>query len=291
MCRFALYLGSPIKISALVTEPDHSLVCQSSHSREREEPLNGDGFGIGWFAPHAGPEPAIFRSVSPAWSNVNLRHLARVTESHCILAHVRAASPGLPVSELNCHPFDWGPFAFMHNGYIPGFKSIRRDLLRKLSEHAFQMIEGSTDSEHIFGLFIDHFEEQPAKLAPEERMAAALEATIHTTEALRQAHGITEGSQLNLAVTDGEVAVVSRYATPGDEPPNSLYLNRGKRYVCEDGVCYMLDPEEVLDEAVLIASEPLSEDPNWEHIPPNHIATILPDRSVQLKPIATPDVG
>lgn len=290
MCRFALYLGPPMPISALVTEPQHSLVCQSSHSRERDEPLNGDGFGIGWFAPQWSEEPALFRSVSPAWSNINLRHLARVTESPCILAHVRAASPGLPVSELNCHPFGWNNFAFMHNGFLPGFQALRRPLLQRLSDQAFDMIKGSTDSEHMFGLFIDDFAKQPSKIAPEERMAASLEATIHAAEELRLAHGIEECAQLNLAVTDGRVAAISRYASPGEgplcEPPNSLYLNRGKQYICEDGVCYMLDPEEVRDEAVLVASEPLSEDPNWEAIPANHIAIIHEDRSVQLTPIA-----
>ena len=98
MCRFALYLGSPILVSALVTEPTHSIIKQSFKSREREEPLNGDGFGIAWCAPEICDEPAIFKDVTPAWNNVNLANLARVTRTSCLLAHVRAATPELPVT-------------------------------------------------------------------------------------------------------------------------------------------------------------------------------------------------
>ena len=46
MCRFVMYLGPEITMSSLVTEPSHSLIHQSMKSRERPEPLNGDGFGV-----------------------------------------------------------------------------------------------------------------------------------------------------------------------------------------------------------------------------------------------------
>ena len=49
MCRLAVYLGEKLLISSLVTEPVHSILHQSFHIHEREEPLNGDGFGIAWY--------------------------------------------------------------------------------------------------------------------------------------------------------------------------------------------------------------------------------------------------
>ena len=45
MCRFALYLGDPIGLDSLLTIPDHSIVMQSRSSRERSDPVNGDGGG------------------------------------------------------------------------------------------------------------------------------------------------------------------------------------------------------------------------------------------------------
>ncbi len=72
MCRFVAYLGPEILISKLVTEPESSLIHQSYHSHEREEPLNGDGFGLAWYVPAITPDAAVFRSITPAWSNQNL---------------------------------------------------------------------------------------------------------------------------------------------------------------------------------------------------------------------------
>jgi len=40
---------------------------------------------------------------------------------------------------------------------------------------------------------------------------------------------------LNLAVTDGESAVVSRFATNTQSPPRGLYLAGGERYECKEG--------------------------------------------------------
>ena len=108
MCRFLCYLGPAVLLADVLHRPTHSLILQSYKSRERKEPLNGDGFGVGWYAPDAGPIPCVFTSLTPAWSNQNLRHLAEHVRSPCFFAHVRAASPGMRVGEENCHPFQNG---------------------------------------------------------------------------------------------------------------------------------------------------------------------------------------
>jgi predicted glutamine amidotransferase len=283
MCRFTLYLGPPILLSSLVTEPANSLIHQSFHSHLREEPLNGDGFGVAWYAHDVTEEPATFRSVTPAWNNPNLLSLARVVRSRCILAHVRAATQGLAVSEGNCHPFTAGPLAFMHNGDLGGFAAIRRRLLAGLSDEAFAGVRGSTDSEHIFAWYRDRLAEQDGG-DPARRLAGALRDTVRGLVELGRSAGVREHSYLNVAVTDGRSAVASRFTT--DEPGNadSLFVNRGRRYVCEGGVCRMLSPEEG-GGAVLVSSEPLSEEPGWEPLPVNHLAVVREDRSLELLPV------
>jgi predicted glutamine amidotransferase len=159
----------------------------------------------------------LFRSVTPAWSNYNLRELARVTVSYCVMAHVRAATQGLQVGEPNCHPFRRNHVAFMHNGDIGGFGAIRRPLLEELTNESFDAIRGTTDD--------------PANA-------------------------------------------------------DSLYTNRGRRYVCEDGVCRMLDPGEANGSAIMVSSEPLSADSGWESVPVNHLLRIESDLSIAREPIA-----
>lgn len=285
MCRFALYLGAPISMDSLITEPVHSIVHQSHHSEEREEPLNGDGFGVAWYVPEI-PEPAVFRDVSPAWNNANLAHLSRVTGTACLLAHVRAASPGLTVSHYNCHPFSWGPLTMMHNGFVGDFKRVSRALETALSDEAYHWKQGSTDSELVFGLFIDHFTQSTAEDRL-ERLVEALVLTIATVERIQKNCQVEAQNFLNLAVADGQRAVVSRYVTRDTESANSLYAHSGSRYSCRDGVCEMI-PAEGGNRAVIIASEPLSRDPGWTPIPSNHLAVVSEGLEVELRPIVKP---
>ena len=284
MCRFVFYLGAPIALSSLITEPVHSLIHQSAHSEERSEPLNGDGFGVAWYAPETGSEPARFRSITPAWNNANLEGLSRAIRSHCILAHVRAASPGSDVSEANCHPFRHGRLAFMHNGDVGAFPDVRRRLLSGLSDESFRMIRGNTDSEHVFALFLDALAATSAAdpVHPAEVLARALVRTIREVVDLVTVHGNGADVHLNLVVTDGADAVVSRFATDPNAA-QSLYVNVGRRYTCCAGRCQM-EPADKGEGSVVVSSEPLTRDAGWEAVPANHLVVIRADGSTENRP-------
>jgi len=150
-------------------------------SKERREPLNGDGFGVGWYAPRLSREPAVFHSVTPAWNDRNLRELAPVVASPCVLAHVRAATPGFGVDLANCHPFAWHRQLLMHNGYLNEFTRLRRRLLAPLCDEAFNLVRGSTDTEHLFAVFVDqlirHEKADERARDPALRLAEHLAAT------------------------------------------------------------------------------------------------------------------
>ena len=71
MCRLIAYKGTPIVMDDLLYKPKNSLINQSIHASEIEEPLNGDGFGVGWYAQEINYEPITYVSVNPAWNNRN----------------------------------------------------------------------------------------------------------------------------------------------------------------------------------------------------------------------------
>jgi len=283
MCRFAVYLGEEIRLSTLITEPANSIIHQSFHSHDRSEPLNGDGFGMAWYPPALDEDPAVFKSMTPAWSNRNLREIARVTRTRCLLAHVRAATPGLPVTALNCHPFASGRLTFMHNGDLGGFQALRRRLLAGLSDEAFASIDGSTDSEHMFAILLDRLRALEDGGDPTERLARALEATIESVETLRREMAPDRPALLNLVACDGERAVVTRWSS-GHVPANSLYFSSGRMYVCDRGFCRMED-EGAAHTAVIIASEPLDEGDRWTGVEPGHILLVTPELKVSTRPI------
>ncbi len=285
MCRFVYYQGPPIVMSSLVTEPCNSLIHQSYHAHERREPLNGDGFGVAWYAPDVTPVPGHFRSITPAWSNRNLSSLARVVQTPCLAAHVRAASPGIPVEEFNCHPFVHGSLAFMHNGRVAGFRRLRRALLAELSDRAFEGVEGTTDSEYVFALLRDRLgplEESPGLDELEEALRWTIERILHLTR--DRADG--EVTDLNMVLTTGRCCLATRFTTDPESEGETLHVQLGTRYGCTDGRCRM-EGNGRPGGAVIVSSERLSNDPGWEMVPRNHLVRIDADGVVESRPLGT----
>lgn len=275
MCRLMLYLGPETRLSSLIVEPRHSLIRQSVHSEEREEPLNGDGFGIGWYASEHSAEPAVFRSITPAWNNRNLLNLARVVASDCVLAHVRAATQSSGVNEANCHPFRWREYLCMHNGDVGDFRVVRRELLESVGDEAFGNVYGSTDSEHFFALFIDSLLAN-READPALRMAQALAQSITRVLGLVQKAGEGSPSYLNIAISDGEHAVVSRFTDDEDSAPESLYYFTGQLYPDVGAAAKHKGTQ-----AVTVSSERLTADPGWVEVPAGQIIILRRDRAPQ----------
>ncbi|CAI4725237.1 AEL_collapsed_G0046410.mRNA.1.CDS.1 [Saccharomyces cerevisiae] len=161
MCRFLIFKGKqPIRLSHLLTRPAHSIINQSFDSRlrlDRRRPMNGDGFGVAYYpldTELSEDGPCLFKAITPAWNNQNLSTLAEKTKSDLVFAHVRASTYGV-LSETNCHPFTYHSLCFMHNGGISNFKGIKRKLLNHIKDEYLNFIQGSTDSECAFALFLD----------------------------------------------------------------------------------------------------------------------------------------
>ena len=241
---------------------------------------------MAWYGPEPDSEPACFRSFTPAWSNRNLAHIARVTQSGCVLAHVRAASPGLAVTETNCHPFVHGRFAFMHNGQLGGFARVRREIVGQLGDPAYAAIEGSTDSEALFATFLDALwrsgAARSAATDPGEAMLHAIEAAFRRILDIASRRGVEVPSYLNVAIADGACAVATRFTTAAPDKAPSLYVHEGRRYVCEAGVCLTIQPDHGQG-AVIVSSEPLSGDAGWERVPSAHAVLIRSDGTATVR--------
>jgi glutamine amidotransferase len=281
MCRLLAYKGLPIIIEELLFKPKNSLINQSINAKELEEPLNGDGFGIGWYNSELSAEPATFVSLNPAWSNRNLKNLAPKIKTDCLLAHVRAASVG-EVSEANCHPFQFGEFLMAHNGGVENFSRIKRDLRKDLQDDIYNWIRGQTDSEHIFAHVVNQLKHRSS--LESDQVTEAFENTFATIKKLMARHQIQEEAYLNMVFTNGAFIVASRYVTDSNADPLTLYHSEGSRYVVEDGITRLEAPRDD-DKAVLVVSEKLTDGDEWTMIPKNHFVVVEPDLNVRIKPI------
>ena len=342
MCRFAVYVSpqKPILLADLLTRPTHSIVKQSYDCKERTvyyavpASINADGFGIAWYPLKSNNNnnnnknnnpfekkkddksdfdlnegSCLFRSVLPAWNDKNLHRISEKIESSLVFAHVRAASLGSVISQPNCHPFVYDKYTFMHNGGIGSFSKLKKHIVMQLSSDYYKNIQGTTDSEHAFMMFLNHLPKQIDKNSFQEPqiLLKALKKTVVNILYLQQKLKVEAESTLNFAVSDGNTTLVSRIyinskinnkTNQNEEKQEndnenkkkskaaSLYFSCGSMWAkCSDNE-YRMRHTNMNEDVVIIASERLSmcyED--WVEVPHNHIVLISNKTNVLLFPI------
>ena len=105
--------------------------------------LHGDGWGMAWYA---GSRPAAWKSAARAGREPEYDKLAWQPLGDLGLVHLRWATPGLAVSDVNTHPFRYGDYTFAHNGAI----YPQERLGEMLPPEWERRLAGSTDSERYF---------------------------------------------------------------------------------------------------------------------------------------------
>jgi glutamine amidotransferase len=240
MCRHLAYLGPPVPLRTLLSDPPHSLLRQSwAPRRQRHGTVNADGFGVGWYA-EGDPVPARYRSDRPMWTDRTFADIARVVRSRAVLAAVRSATPGMPYTVGAAAPFAAGRHLFSHNGVVPGWADGLAmitmpagvsTLLRTMSE------EAATDSALLWVLCQQRLDEGAS-------LAAALAAVVRLAAS-------TAGGRLNLLATDGGEIVATAYG---------------------DTLSYRADQR-----GVVVASEPYDDEPGWVDVPDRSVLHATPD--------------
>ncbi|BCB90386.1 ergothioneine biosynthesis protein EgtC [Phytohabitans suffuscus] len=237
MCRHLAYVGPPVTLAALLLDPPHSLLRQSWAPRDMRGggTVNADGFGVGWFTGGAGP--VRYRRASPMWSDAALPQLARTASAGAVLAAVRSATVGMPVTEGACAPFHEGAWLFSHNGRVAGWPGSVAGLARRLPVTDLLTLDAPTDAALLWAL-VRH------RLRGGADPAEALAATVSEVDAA------APGSRLNLLLTDGRRV----HAT-----------TRG----------HSLSIRETAG-AVTVASEPSDGDPAWRPVPDRSLVVADP---------------
>ena len=107
MCRFTAYIGENILLADLITKPSRSVIRQSFNSRERQSGpnaacpeeafqapwLNGDGFGIGWYAP-------VFQARMLGTGTRGAKNMKTVSGT-AVTPQLTAAVPSVQTEHLN----------------------------------------------------------------------------------------------------------------------------------------------------------------------------------------------
>lgn len=241
MCRHLCYLGSPLPPAELVLDPPHSLLRQSYAPADMRcgARMNADGFGIGWYG---GDRAYRYRRDCPMWSDPNLDDLCRAVRTPALLAAVRSATAGMPLTEAACAPFSCGRWLFSHNGVVPDWQQTMAGAASRLPAAELLALPARTDAGLLWALL-------RARLAAGQPPGTALAGLV--AETARASRDAGE-ARLNLLLTDGTMG----YATTWR---HSLWT---------------LD----LPGAAVVASEPYDDDPGWQQVPDEHLVVARPGR-------------
>lgn len=249
MCRQIAYVGPPVTLESLVLAPEHSLLHQSYKPKfQRHGVVNADGFGCGWFS-GARAEPALYRRDKPIWSDRTFASIAGVISSGVIMAAVRDATTGSATEESSTAPFSESGWLFAHNGLFRGFDGPEGVGLRRMvSDKRMASQRGTSDSEVLFALILDRMEQGAG---PQEALVWCAETCLARTT-----------GAFNFLLMDER----SIHAT-----------------ACGDSL-YHLEGGTAFPGGVVVASEPLDDDPAWKPVPENSVVEAT-GGGVQIRPL------
>jgi gamma-glutamyl hercynylcysteine S-oxide hydrolase len=233
VCRHLAYLGPPIPLARLLFEAPHALVRQSWAPRDMRGggTINADGFGVGWY-PDGGAIPVRYRRECPMWTDPNLPGLARATRSGTVLAAVRSATVGTPVTATAAAPFAEGRWLFSHNGAVAGWPDSMVALAGRVAVRDLLTLDAPTDAALLWALV-------------RERLRDGTDLSRALANTVTEVAAAAPGSRLNLLATDGLTVAATT-----------------------DG--HSLSVRQLADE-VLVSSEPLDEHPAWQAVPDKHL--------------------
>jgi len=255
MCRLYGFRATELtKIECTLVHAQNALIVQSCKDRSGTSHLHGWGL-----AAYQDRKLHIERQAHAAIEAEGFRRAASRTYSDTVLAHVRRATVGR-VALQNTHPFSHGPWAFVHNGTLPNFDSLRPRMIEMMTPDHRTAIHGETDSEHVFHLILSMYDAMPERSLLETlRLGLGQIITwCHETDPAARIG-------LNVLLTDGDRLVGSRWGR------TLHYVERRGVHDCEIcGFPHIRHDAQRSYRAVVIASEPISHEPRRE----------LPDRCV-----------
>ncbi|MCM3883237.1 class II glutamine amidotransferase [Frankia sp. R82] len=243
-------------------------------SLDEQSRRNPDGTGLGFFAADGRPE--LFRQPIAAWQDQQFAAHARHARSTSFVAHVRHASTGA-VSVPNTHPFERSGRLFAHNGVVEGLPALEH----QLGAEVMASVGGETDSERLFAL-IDR-----------EIDAAGGNVARGITTAARWVAAELPLYSINLLLASATELWALRYPDTNSlhvlrRPPGGQHGGRALHHADATGATRVHASDLIEVPAVVVASEPMDEHPDWRALASGELLHVGPHGEVTSR-IVLPD--
>ena len=242
MCRLFGMSGAPHRVRATfwLLEAQDSLVVQS-----HREP---DGTGLGYFT--ADGTPRVDKRPIAAFEDRAFAREGREVRSKTFVAHIRYASTGGLTPE-NTHPFEQRDRLLAHNGVIGDLPKLEA----RLGSYR-GLVTGDTDSERFFALVTKETEQHGG------------DVTAGLTAAARWVAEELPLFALNVVLTTSDQLWALRYPETHElhvleRAPGGARGAGQLDHRSTAGTVRVHSAELADRRAVVVASEPMDEDPSW----------------------------
>ena len=271
MCRlYGFRSNEPTKVECSLVHAQNALMVQSRADLQGFS--NAHGWGI---AVYEDTVPHVERQAWAAYHGEHFRRAAARIFARDVLAHVRRATVGPPAIE-NTHPFVHGRWAMAHNGTVPGFKTLRAEMLAAMTPEHRAAIRGVTDSEHVFRVIMSYHDR-----APDQPLLDTVRLAVLQVIAWCRAINPWARIGLNLLLTDGQRLVGTRWGR------TLHYIHRRGIYDCEICGFPHIHHEPGTDyRAITIASEPITHEA-WREVPDHSIFAADAETGLTIEPLET----
>jgi glutamine amidotransferase len=279
MCRLFAMSGGAQRVRATfwLVEARDSLAQQS-----RREP---DGTGLGWF--DADGRPEVAKQPIAAYEDNAFAREAREVESTTFLAHIRYATTGA-VDPRNTHPFEQRGRLFAHNGVVHELERLEEEL-----GDARALVQGDTDSERLFALVTREIERRDGDVGAGIAAAASWVAAELPLYAINVILTTADGLWALRYPDVHELWILERAA---GGPRGTRHLDAASAA----GTVRVRSAHLARHPSVIVASEPMDEDPGWRLLAPGELIHIGPTLAVTssivldgppARPLSLPDLA
>jgi len=259
MCRiFGFRSVIQSQVHRSLVSADNALMQQSGR--------HPDGWGVAYY--NAGA-PHVIKSVATAMDDNLFRRVSGIVTSETVLAHLRKATQG-GLSIINTHPFQYGPWVFVHNGNVGRFAQIRDELIARIPPVLRRYILGDMDSEVLFYLLLGNMARRCDLARPGYPIAeviAAIRETVAEIVALagpicERDDGPPDSTFLTFVLTNGTTMVAHQGG-------KGLHFTTYKRRCPDRDTCPSFGPECESPSAdgyvkhLVVSSEPLQGENVW----------------------------
>jgi len=259
---------------SIIESQVHSSLVRAENALLNLSEEHPDGWGVAYYL--AG-SPHIIKSCSAAFADSLFKKVSGVVSSETVLAHIRKATLGRN-SILNTHPFQYGRWAFAHNGNICGFDEHREELLSRIAPMLRRFILGETDSEILFFTILTHIsrrvELNKGFCSIDELGAACKDALKEISDVIgpysKNDKGPPTDTYLTFLITDGHVML-------GHQGGKELFVSTYKRQCLEKDTCphYAHECENPTKSGqvshLVFSSEPLQGQNVWREMKPGQM--------------------